>query len=237
MAKHFRWLERKYIFLRQLQGVFFYFFILLVISVCFGIFFYHSWIHFNSPVVEIDPKIVKKLKQELQTKTAELESVKLAVNLAKKTNLDLQDMFTKQLENQNELEKELAFYRSIMTVKNSNDVIYNVELIKNIIPRQYRLIITLTQPKNLKNQLKGYVDVKLLGELNHVPHAIKLDTLSKDKIDFSFRYFQVLEPQFILPKNFMLKRVLVRVVIPKTRTHRGKIIEQVYGTNELTNKS
>ena len=133
------------------------------------------------------------------------------------------------------LEKELAFYRSVMVTDADVEgvAIHGVELSQGVAPEQYQLRLILTQLQKRKVKVKTNATVLLLGTLNGGPAELSLSELINKKLDFEFNYFQIMDSDFVLPSGFNLQRIMVKVKVAASRGVKGGEIEQVFNVPEL----
>lgn len=105
-----------------------------------------------------------------------------------------------------ELNKELAFYRGIMSPADGSEglQIQAVQLFENGGDGRYQLKLVLIQAGPQDRRVKGAVDVALLGGGDADPRRVDLEEVAEDddEMRYSFRYFQVLERDFTLPDGF-----------------------------------
>lgn len=236
MSNYYRWLRRLQAdeYRSRLFGV--YLGLLILLAFVLGALSYHFWTETDVGSHHVFHGRIKALKNELQERTGELASRNLELEVAREANNDMKKMFAEQLEQEKQLQRELTFYRSVMVPEKSASgvAINGVELIPGLLKRQQRLELVLMQLEKRKEPVKGYVEVKLIGIRANKRVVLKLDDLTKDELDFNFRYFQMLSGEFILPKGFTLARVEVRVIVPATRWAKGAETHQVFSMPELS---
>ncbi|QSX34678.1 hypothetical protein JYB87_05425 [Shewanella avicenniae] len=183
-------------------------------------------------------KLAHQYQQQLEEQANVLARRNLDLSLAQESHKEMQDMFAKQHQRQQELERELSFYRSIMTPEYSVDgvAINSVELLPKAVATDYKLKLVLTQLKKRQQQLKGKAIIKLQGIQAGEETEIPLESVNNGvKLDFSFRYFQVLETDFSLPQGFELQQIAVKVVVPASRWGKGGETEDSFSVPELLN--
>ena len=235
MSSYFRLLNRLQGIKLQFHGLGIYLVILVVASSVTGGIIHHTWLTLKTIEISPDEQKLNKLKSDLQVKRNELASKTLELKLANETNQNMQQIFAKQIEKQKDLERELAFYRSVMAPEEfANGVAINgLELAHGVVRNQFRLKLVLTQLKKIKKPIKGFINIQLVGEQNEKPHEIELSKLIKGSLKFNYRYFQVIETDFILPDDFNLGQLVVNVVVPKTRWSKGSKAKQTFNVSEL----
>ncbi|MDF0533773.1 hypothetical protein KDN34_12110 [Shewanella yunxiaonensis] len=236
MANYHRWLLRLQLLERSIRPSSLYLLGLLLVAFAVGALSLSLW-QDNSPTSnKSNVKKINQLTSELNSQSQILASRNLELQLAKESNKEMQEMFAKQHQKQQDLERELAFYRSIMAPENNVDgvAINGIELQPGHKKRSYRLRIVLTQLQKRKQSLTGRAEVSLQGLKSGKENEIQLESLiGKDKLGFSFKYFQVLEVEFVLPEAFELQRLSAKVIVPASRWSKGGETEQSYSVPEL----
>jgi len=137
------------------------------------------------------------------------------------------------------IEQQLAlrFYQKIMAPElTSNGVhVENVIIEAGISERHYRFELILAQLEKRKSHLKGKAYLTLIGSENGKPTSIDMASLtaSKKELILSFRYFQQLKNDFILPPNFTPERLTVTIKMPKRRGQKASDNVKEFSWNEL----
>ncbi len=124
-----------------------------------------------------------------------------------------------------ELKEELAFYRGIISPK---DATKGLKLQDFVLSggdgeRQYRFKVVLTQVLNNGTLARGNLQFEVeglhKGETKRYTLSQMSDTKDKDGPAFRFKYFQILEGEFMLPEEFEPIKVNLTVK-PKSRAHK-----------------
>jgi outer membrane murein-binding lipoprotein Lpp len=116
-----------------------------------------------------------------------------------------------------ELQKELAFYRGIMAPGDGRTglQIQALQLFANGGGGRYQMKLVLFQAGPQTKRVQGSVDVALLGPRQGAaePRRVPLAEVASDAAEmrYSFRYFQVLERDFVLPDGFDPAEVEVNI--------------------------
>ncbi len=235
MPNYHRWIDRMQVVERQIRPSSVYLLLLVIIAFVLGALCYdYAKLHYlPKAAVKVDnsAEYVKQLHTQAQTLAA--RNIELAVE--REANDNMQLMFGEQSAKQKELERELAFYRSVMAPENSADgvAINGLELTPSIEPRQYRIKLVLTQLEKRKRSLSGRSEITLEGLQQGKTVSLKLSDLTEDSFKFQFRYFQILEGEFTLPDGFSLSRVKAKVIVPASRWTKGSQTEQEYSAQDL----
>ena len=124
-----------------------------------------------------------------------------------------------------ELKEELAFYRGIVSPKDATKglIIQDVELSRGALPRHYKYKVVLTQVLNNGTVARGNLRFEVEGVLKGKQKRYTLEQMSERKEksgpSFRFKYFQILEAEFILPEGFEAIKVNL-IVKPKSKAHK-----------------
>jgi nitrogen fixation-related uncharacterized protein len=116
-----------------------------------------------------------------------------------------------------ELQKELAFYRGIMSPADGREglQIQTLQLSDNGGEGRYQLKLVLIQAGPQNKRVQGAVNVALVGPRSGAaePRRLNLAEVAADADDmkYSFRYFQVLERDFVLPEDFLPAEIEVNI--------------------------
>ncbi|WP_076407632.1 DUF6776 family protein [Shewanella sp. UCD-KL12] len=236
MANFHRWLDRVQVRERKLRPSSIYLLLLVTVAFTLGVLSYDVWTEANQPVVKSNTEAIEKLSKQLNNQAQVLASRNLELALAEETNDEMQGLFAKQHIKEQELVRELAFYRSIMAPENNADgvAIHGLELSENLLPDHYRLKLILTQLQKRKQSLKGRAEFTFIGLQDGQFVELSLESVSVDKqLAFQFRYFQVLESEVTFPVGFELSRVIAKVNVPSSRWTKGSQAEMEFPASEL----
>ncbi|WP_412522840.1 DUF6776 family protein [Shewanella chilikensis] len=235
MANYHRWLDRLQVMERNIRPSSLYLLLLVMVAFLTGLLSYHFFIPPAEVKFQRNDGKSQRLQIELQEQAQQLASRNLELSLAKEANEEMQQLFNKQHKKQQELERELAFYRSIMAPEyNAEGVaIHGLELMPLATAGQFRLKLVLTQLQKRKQALKGRSEILLIGMQEGKQVELNLAKLVDTKLAFNFKYFQVLEAEFTLPEGFELQQMKAKVVVPASRWSKGAETEQSFSLPEL----
>lgn len=124
-----------------------------------------------------------------------------------------------------ELKGELAFYRGIVSPEDASKGLnlQDFELSAGAQAGQYHFKVVLTQVLNNGNVARGNLRFEVAGLHQGEQKSYTLEQLSdsKDKegLAFRFKYFQIIEGDFMLPDEFEPIKVNL-IVTPKSSTHK-----------------
>lgn len=120
-----------------------------------------------------------------------------------------------------EHKEELAFYRGIVSPKDSSSGLYlqNFFLSRNGETRSYRYKVVLTQVLKNSRMISGKVRLQFDGLLDGESKILDLKEVTAKKhkdLNYRFKYFQNVEGVVEFPKEFSLLRVKVQI-LPRGR--------------------
>ncbi len=138
------------------------------------------------------------------------------------------------VELQNEIltqREDLAFYRGIVADQEAELRIQDLELLAGGDTASFSLRLVLAQAMRASRRISGSVELLVVGVRDGEPLTLGLTELGvvaeqrKSLKSFSFRYFQNLEADLVLPEGFSPERVIVKLV-PKGQ--QAKAIEKTF---------
>ena len=132
-----------------------------------------------------------------------------------------------------EHKEELAFYRGIVSPKDSSSGLYlqNFYLTQNGDTRSYRYKVVLTQVLKNSRLINGKVKLQFDGLLNSESKILDLKEVTAKKVkdvNYRFKYFQNVEGVVEFPEGFSLLRVKVQIL------PRGRVRDMIEKTIEWT---
>lgn len=237
MPNYHRWVDRMQVVERKIRPSSVYLLSLMLVTFFIGVLTWDVWLSQHQVVPNQSNDREGELSQALKSQAEVLASRNLELSLEREANNNMQQMFLEQHQKQKELERELAFYRSIMAPEHQADgvAIHELEMSSSLLPNQYRIKLVLTQLKKRKQALKGKAELVFIGLQAGKVTKLALDSLTEDKFIFSFRYFQSLETVVQFPDGFKLSRVEAKVIVPSSRWSKGASAEQAFTVQELLN--
>ncbi|WP_394146735.1 DUF6776 family protein [Shewanella atlantica] len=235
MANYHRWVDRIQVIERSIRPSSVYLCLLMLVAFTLGGVSYDLWSEHNQPVIENNTEQTDALVKQLKNQAQVMASKNLELTLEREANDKMQQLFTEQHKKQRELERELSFYRSIMAPENNAEgvSINGLELTPGLLPRQYRVKLILTQLQKRKQSLKGRAEIKLVGVQAGEAMELDLTKLADLQLNFKFRYFQILEGEFVLPEGFELSHVKTKVIVPSSRWTKGSQAEIEFAAADL----
>ncbi|MDH5601554.1 MAG: hypothetical protein OEY78_09650 [Gammaproteobacteria bacterium] len=138
-----------------------------------------------------------------------------------------------------EHKEELAFYRGIVSPKDSSSGLYlqNFFLSQNGATRNYRYKVVLTQVLKNSRLITGKVKLQFDGLLNGESKILELKDVAMNKVrdlNYRFKYFQNVEGVVGFPKGFSLLRVKIQIL---PRGSQRDMIEKTIEWNIEENKT
>jgi hypothetical protein len=115
-------------------------------------------------------------------------------------------------------QEDLAFYRGIVADQGSGVRIQDLELISGVDEFSYSIRLVLAQEMRATRRISGYVEVNVEGIRDGEPLTLGLRDLAvaddrNSRLKFSFRYFQNLQANLVLPEGFAPARVRVKLML------------------------
>ncbi|MDH5649651.1 MAG: hypothetical protein OEY67_08340 [Gammaproteobacteria bacterium] len=125
------------------------------------------------------------------------------------------------------LREELNFYRNIISPANKKSGLriqsLNIEPMKDKFHYRYKLV--LIQALKHDRTIRGRASFEVSGLQAGKDTILKFPSASEKSLEVNFRYFQDVEGQIDLPKNFEPKQIKVLVT---TQGGQAQTVEQVY---------
>jgi DNA-binding HxlR family transcriptional regulator len=123
-------------------------------------------------------------------------------------------------------QEDLEFYRGIVADQQAGLRVQDFVLWPGDGPLSYSMRLVLAQAMRAGSRISGSVELEVEGRQDDEPRTLGLrDVLGgearKTRLDFSFRYFQNLEAELVLPEGFAPSRVKLRL------TPKGKSSESI----------
>lgn len=164
--------------------------------------------------------------QEINQLTVELEVERLA-------NMELQNLLKKVEQQHYQVKTQLAFYEKVMAPeKQANGLViedFSVQATQS--DDHFRFQVVLMQQQTNKSFVKGNIVLNLVGSLAEQPSRFALteiSTMTEQQLSFSFKYFQIIDGEFTLPKGFIAEKIELVTVLPKSKWQKQGRIAQSY---------
>ena len=177
---------------------------------------------------------IKGLEQSLNDLNADNNAVTKRLNITgveleverlagQSTQLTIKEM----LEKNNELRRELSFYQKVMAPELEEEGFtiesLNIEGTNSI--NFFRFALVVMQRDKRKNYVKGQARLSLVGSLSGKPKEFDLLELASlgNEVEFSFKYFDVIEGEVVLPEGFVPEKVVVNTQLADAKWGKGSL--------------
>ena len=155
----------------------------------------------------------------------QLNQFKIELDVAQLNLEKTQEMLLEAMERETELEKQINFYQRVVAPEETTDgfLIEYSELIRSQDENAFTLSLVLLQKQNIKDVIKGSLDIRLFGTSDGKFVNYALSELSEETqaFNYGFRYFQVKDIPFVLPLGFAPERFEISTDIYKFKRKRG----------------
>lgn len=172
-------------------------------------------------------------KERYQLKSAELAD---SMNALARETLELQIVKAKQDKLKLELQKEIAksadlfnenmFFKSVLAPESNVKGVYikDFKVFPTQLKSNYQFSLMLSQFDRRREKVSGRYHVKWIGVKNNERVVYDLKDIQTQKIlpKFNFRYYQELLGEVILPDDFNLERISVKVEVPGNKWRKSK---------------
>ncbi len=226
---------------QELGFVRFYGTVLIVIAI--SIYAGYEYADKRNNLLSEEIKVLKSsldnLRSENQDLNSQLNVKKVELEVASIANEQAQVNRKESLLREKELKEQISFYQKVMAPELSQDgfVVESVEILPTLSDRNYAINIMMLQRENIKSVIKGSLKISVRGSLNGLPQTYDLSSLLDDKeskLNYSFRYFQVLEARVTLPNGFQAESLEIKTDVYKYKKRRGSYSTEVAWANALS---
>jgi hypothetical protein len=200
----------------------FFLFVLMALCLFTGYRLGNYYHNFQSTTLEQQKIRLEQLYQEQALQVERIHTLEVELTVEQLANQNAQVTLNEMADEHYQLKKQLGFYEKVMAPeKGANGlVIDNVKISASQSPNHYNFQITLVQQQLKKRYAKGYVDLIVTGSLANKPSQLVLadiSTVTKKKLSFSFKYFQVISGDFTLPEGFIAENIEVSAILTKSK--------------------
>lgn len=218
--------------LKQKFGAFqFYLILLVIIGGTFYVGFYWGNQHYAQQQLSLSKhqESMQNLKRENEQLVKKLNILGVELEVAKLTQQQHFVEVQQSIEREKGLRTQLGFYQQVMAPElNEQGFLidgFNVE--QAVSKNSYRFELVLMQQNQSKNTLKGNLTVILIGSENGQTKQYPIEPLlsvnEREKLTFSFKYFQVIEGEIKLPDGFIPEQVSVHAEIFQFKRKKGEL--------------
>lgn len=192
-----------------------------VILTCWGLYEYGRY-SADYDTVSVTMERIERAAQmgELERSISELREQKAVLERASQIDHEAYGQLEGELAGLRdeivELNRELAFYRGIVTPQGGSGVmrLQRFEVTPTSSQRGFRFQLVLTQAFTSSGVTTGLVTLSVEGVEGQVAKTLSLAQLTDNKVkelSFKFKYFQEIAGDLVLPAGFMPRRVIVSV--------------------------
>jgi hypothetical protein len=163
--------------------------------------------------LDVELRKVTDENEELRKKIALLETdEKIDTEAYRQVESQLAGLQAEILSQQ----EDLAFYRGIVADQEVGVRIQDLELQRGVDQSSFSMHLVLAQAIGASRRISGFVELNVEGTSGGQPITLNLGDLAgtdspKTRLNFSFRYFQNLQADLILPEGFAPARVTVKL--------------------------
>lgn len=217
--------------IRKTWGVFkFYSVAIIVLCVVAYSAFLLGNKHYAKQQFQIDSQqhTIDNLSLENNQLTSKVNVMGVEVEIQRLAAQRAQNVIEQGLERESELKQQLLFYQKVMApeLKQEGFLIESVEVKPTGSEGVFWLEIILMQQETLKNTINGTLQIQLLGSQSDTQVSLPVSDMlvdSKQAITFGFKYFQIIERQIKLPKDFVPEQIVVNAEIFQFKRKRGEL--------------
>ena len=173
-------------------------------------------------------KLVEQLQiaqARYQDASQQLTNSRLGSDIDRKSVQAVRSTVGEHRQTINQLNEEINFYKGLMapTERERGLGIRSWEVYRSSVPNRFHYKLGLQQLALKHQVLKGSVQVNVIGKRNGAKAILPLSALSEladKKLKLRFKYFQYLEGELALPKDFVAERVniIAKATSPKAVT-------------------
>jgi hypothetical protein len=214
--------------------------VIIALALLWALFSYgrqYAGLEYDQLLVERDLRETKlaqllKSNEELREQIAVLER---SAQIDRQAYDDVNSVLTELQDELLELKEELAFYQGIVSPADSPSglAISRFAVEPAGAENSYRFKLVLSRARQNNRLIEGKVRIAVDGMLNGVLKTLEMAELSDTdtkELNLRFRYFQNMEGDIVLPKDFQPSRLIVEI-IPSGKSLTG--LKQQYDWHEL----
>jgi len=174
------------------------------------------------------------LREEVEALRQDVATLTRSDQVSREANRDLQLMLAERDEEISALRADVAFYERLVgsTSQRRGLTVHGLRL-QSQGEGAWHFTATLTQTLNRAAVSTGTLTVEVEGSRNDSLERLDWDDLRQSGdapgVEYSFKYFQQVEGDLLLPADFKPLRVIVRLAPP-----RGQAVEQSFTWAEAT---
>lgn len=173
---------------------------------------------------------VRKLEQQVAALQSGVASAELARNVDRQSYESVEKTLTDLQAQVRDQRDELAFYQAIVSPKEgpSGPRVQSVTITNGALADHYQLKLLLIQSLLQEAMAGGSIKIELVGTRAGQPATLSLadvvvEERGRNELSFSFRYFQELEQEVVLPADFAPATVNVEL-----KSSRQAVVKQSF---------
>ncbi|MCS3903466.1 cell division protein FtsB [Methylohalomonas lacus] len=178
----------------------------------------------------------RELVEDNEALRRKLTMLQTGMTIDKHTTAELQDEVTRLQDRIFQLNRELEFYRGI--VSSSEDVkglaVQGLQLLSAGAPQQYHFRLVLTHVVKSDKVARGHAEVVIEGSQDGAQRTLRLQDVVHEQslsLDYRFKHFKRFEGLVELPPAFKPRRVRVQL-LPEGNSHAK--VEKVFDWSDVT---
>ncbi|MBO9489646.1 hypothetical protein J7384_04640 [Endozoicomonas sp. G2_1] len=197
--------------------------------------FYHSY---QAQTITVQEQRLTKLYQEQQQQVSRINTLEVELEVERLASERSMALLKETEAEHFEIKKELAFYQKVMAPEKQVGglVVDSAKVFSTASDNHYRFQVALVQQQVQKRYAKGYIQLSIKGSLANKPKLYALGDLSEltqKELSFSFKYFQIVEGEFVLPQGFEPESIAIEVVLPKGKWQKYQKYDRGYQWTDI----
>lgn len=216
---------------KKLGAFQFYLILITMIAVTLYIGFFWGNAHYTHQQMTLftHEKSIQNLKLENEQLTKSLNVLGVELEVARLIQQQHFVEIGKRMDAEKDLRTQLAFFQQVMAPELNEEgfLIDGFNLKPALSDNSYRFELVLMQQNKTKSTLRGNLKVTLIGsekgKAKQYPMNSMLFDQERKMLTFGFKYFQVIEGEIKLPKDFQPEQVSVHAAIYQFKRKKGEL--------------
>ena len=197
--------------------------------------YYHGY---QKQQINVKNQQLTKLYKQVDQSVKQIHYLQVELDMEKLANQHALDNMKTMEAEQYRIKKQLAFYEKVMAPEKRADGVVLDSIIVNPsdIPQLYHFQLVLVQQDKRKKYANGYVSLRFTGNIANQQKIVSISDISsitKSQLSFNFKYFQMIEGDFRVPKAMLLEKVDIAVILPKGRWQKYQRLDESYRWSDL----
>ena len=167
-------------------------------------------------------RYAEKIK-EAEKLDQQLSYLSLMKDIDSKANETVRATIVRMKETVAKLEQDNTFYRSLMHPRADHKgvVIDQPDIAIGSVFNLYKYTFVIKQVVTQHRELSGYIQIELLGRQDGEFRRLKLsnisNTMTVERLQLKFKYFQRIDGEMLLPEGFLPQRIVLKAVIQQPK--------------------